>query len=380
MGQSFQNLREYLRYTRLPLHRRSLVVYSEGAAYWPHLGPVVRALLARFDGYIAYVSSAADDPGVALTHPRLTTYVIGDGYVRTLFFSALQADVLLMTMPDLNTFHIKRSVATKHYVYLHHSLVSSHMAYREGAFDHFDTILCAGPHHEAEIRATERLKGQKPKHLVRHGYGRLDAILAAARDDSLLTGCPMVLVAPSWGPHGLLEVHAEGLLQVLANTPWDVVIRPHPQTVRLAPKALATVQRWCERAPNLKLETSVVGYDSLLRASAMVSDWSGAAFDYALGLERPVLFVDVPRKINNIHYGLVDIEPIEVFGRMQMGRVIGVDELARLPEHLRHLLAEREVQCEALRAFRERWVFNVGGSADTAADCLMQLVDSVAAY
>jgi len=379
MGQGFQNLREYLRFTGLPAHQRRLVVYSEGAAYWPHLGPVVQALLARFDGHIAYVSSAADDPGVVLTHPRLNAYVIGDGYVRTLFFGALQADVLLMTMPDLNTFHIKRSAATKHYVYLHHSLVSSHMAYREGAFDHFDTILCAGPHHEAEIQALEVLSGQKPKQLVRHGYGRLDAILAAARDDLRSSSRPMILVAPSWGPQGLLEAHAEALLQVLADTPWDVIVRPHPQTVRLAPDALACVRGWCERAQNLRLETSVTGYDSLLRASAMVSDWSGAAFDYALGLERPVLFIDVPRKMNNVHYDRVNKDPIEVFGRMQVGRVIGADELVRLPEHLEHLLVDPYMQRETICAFRAHWVFNVGRSAETAADWLAQTVHRLGA-
>ena len=31
----------------------------------------------------------------------------------------------------------------------------------------------------------------------------------------------------------------------------------------------------------------------------MVSDWSGVAMEFAFGLERPVLFIDVPRKTNN---------------------------------------------------------------------------------
>ena len=153
MRQGWRHLQAYLRFLALPQFRRNLVVYSEGANSWPHLGPVLQAVLNGTDRYITYVSSSADDPGVAIIHPQLSAYVIGDGLLRTLFFSGLQADLLLMTMPDLNTFHIKRSARTGQYAYLHHSLVSSHMAYRDAAFDYFDTILCAGPHHVDEIRA-----------------------------------------------------------------------------------------------------------------------------------------------------------------------------------------------------------------------------------
>jgi hypothetical protein len=63
-----RHLQNYTRFLALPTDRRRVVVYSEGPAYWPHLGPVLQAMLARHDTPIAYVSSAADDPGVALVH------------------------------------------------------------------------------------------------------------------------------------------------------------------------------------------------------------------------------------------------------------------------------------------------------------------------
>ena len=83
---------------------------------------------------------------------------------------------------------------------------------------------------------------------------------------------PVVVLAPSWGANGLLECHADALLRVLADTAWEVVVRPHPQTVRLAPQAMAKVRQWCERAPNLRLETTMAAHDSLRRASVMISD------------------------------------------------------------------------------------------------------------
>ena len=31
----------------------------------------------------------------------------------------------------------------------------------------------------------------------------------------------------------------------------------------------------------------------------MVSDWSGAALEYSFGLKKPVIFLDLPKKVNN---------------------------------------------------------------------------------
>jgi len=364
------HLRDYLRFLALPLPQRRLVVYSEGPAYWPHLGPVVDALLARGGVALAYVSSHPDDPGLARQHPALSTFMVGSGHVRTMFFSALQADLVLMTMPDLNSFHIRRSARVGQYVYLHHALVSCHMVYRPGAFDHFDTVLCAGPHHADELRALEQQRGSAPKRLVPHGYGRLDTLLAAAAT----TPPPerLVLVAPSWGPQGLLETRADDLLQVLADTDWQVVVRPHPQTVRLAPQALACVQAWCRRSPRIQLDLGAASHASLQRAAVMVSDWSGAAFDFALGFERPVLFIDVPRKVNNPDYTAIAAEPIEVFGRAQLGRVLAPDQLALLPQALADLAAPDAARQARLQAFRQRWVHHPGVSASAAADWLLQ--------
>jgi len=375
VGSGFTNLAAYLSFLSVPPARRRIVVYSEGEGSWPHLGPVLQSLLQGFDGEVAYVSSSSEDPGIALDHPSLHRHVIGDTAVRTMFFSGLQADLVLMTMPDLQTFHIKRSAKVRFYVYLHHSLVSSHMAYRAGAFDHFDAVLCAGPHHEAELRAIEEKSGLKAKLLLRHGYGRLDAIRAVADADLRSARHPMLLVAPSWGAKGLIEAYSEELLAGLEKCTWQVVVRPHPQTLKLAPEAINRVHKWCSKQPAQRiLETGVACHDSLRRADVMLSDWSGAAFDYALGLERPVLFVDVPRKVNNPEYARIGLEPIEVFAREQIGRVITTRELANLQLHLDTLRADSAVRVVAIRTFRERWVFNVGRSAEAGAEALIQLL------
>ena len=54
----------------------------------------------------------------------------------------------------------------------------------------------------------------------------------------------------------------------------------------------------------------------------MISDWSGAALDYAFGLNKPVFFLDIPRKINNPNYKDIGIEPFECYIRNIVGTII----------------------------------------------------------
>jgi YidC/Oxa1 family membrane protein insertase len=141
---------------------------------------------------------------------RVKAFYIGTGTIRRLLFATMQAKLVVMKMPNLETYYIKRSPNVDHYVYTHHSMVSCHMVYREQAFDHFDSILCVGPHHIDEIREREKQIGLPAKELIKHGYGRLGKLLESA---NLLDKRPprpanvpgRVLITPSWGENGLLE-------------------------------------------------------------------------------------------------------------------------------------------------------------------------------
>ncbi len=157
------------------------VFYAEDGASWVHFEPVIRALATTHGRGVCYLTSSPRDPVLEREDEAVRAFYIGDGACRTFLLRILEAGVVVMTMPDLETFHIKRSKYPVHYIYLHHSIVSTHMIYRRGAFDGFDTVFCVGPHHLAEIRETEALYGLKPKLLVEHGYGRLDSITAAAK-------------------------------------------------------------------------------------------------------------------------------------------------------------------------------------------------------
>ncbi|NWD23854.1 CDP-glycerol glycerophosphotransferase family protein [Pseudomonas yamanorum] len=379
----FTALRKMLRewrglqaFKRIPREERTLVLYSEGRGYWTYFESIYRALQANHGAQILYVTSAENDQLLEKPLAGMRSFYIGEGSMRTLFFATLDADVLLMTMPDLQSFHIKRSPFSVHYAYVHHSIVSTHMIYRAAAFDHFDSILCAGPHHVAEIRARENLLDLPPKALIEHGYGRLDTILeSGGQGPRERHGEPIqILVAPTWGENGLLERHGLDVIKPLIDAGLKVVLRPHPRTRKLAPAKIDEITALYRDERRFRLDEDSDATTSLLDSDIMLSDWSGAALEFSLGLERPVIFADVPRKVLNSEYPAIGIEPIEVQAREHLGIVVPTDQLAELGNIARAMAIDSKKWQTVLKDKRQRWIYNSGQSGETAAAYLASLI------
>ena len=365
-----------VRLLSLPKRERQFTFYSEGRNYWGYLEPMIRELLAESEVPVCYVSSDAGDPGVLLAHPNLRSFVIDEGHFRNWLFRNIETDIFVMTMPDLHQYQVKRSRNPVHYVYVQHSLVSLHMVYRKGAFDHFDTIFCAGPHHMKEIRAIEREYNLKAKNLFAHGYGRFDAILDLSRRHStnrVSNGSRRhVLVAPSWGREGMIESGiGETVVSRLLRCNYQVTLRPHPQTVKLSKPRVEAIRRRHETNPLFRLERDVTGQDSFFDSALMVSDWSGAALEYMLALRKPVLYVDVPMKVNNDEYRRIPQEPVErELRKSARSDVLELGEVDRIEEMVEELL-NRKVAAEVED---DELVFNPGASGRYGARRLLEIL------
>jgi len=379
----FRHARQQWRqFCALPAAQRALVFYSEGAGYWPHFAPIIDALWQQHQQTVTYLSSQADDPVLQAPPPGVTAFYLGAGSQRTLAFAAMQAGIVVMTMPDLHTYYIKRSPHVGEYIYLQHSLVSSHMIYRPAAFDNFDSIFCSGPQQIEEIRAREAQQGLAAKVLEAHGYGRLDSLLSSIGQQAAASAAdasPHLLIAPSWGEQALLERVGGDFISVLLEAGYRVTLRPHPQTRRLQPGLLDTIAAAHVNHPGFVLEEDVADSQSLLSADLMISDWSGAALEFAFARRKPVLFVDVPRKINNPDYEALGIEPLEVVLREQLGQVISESDLqaatqghAALLRSISQLLEAPEQWQQRISDALSRTVFNPGQSAQVAAELLVR--------
>jgi hypothetical protein len=379
MKQFIRTWRESQRFLKDKTAWNGIVVYSEGDSYAPYLRPMIDALADVYDGSVHYLTSDAADRVLLDTPPHVKGYFIGKDSMRTHVFSHMRAKVVAMTMPDLNTFQIIRSSNVQHYTYFHHSLVSTHMVYRKGAFDHFDSIMCVGPYQADEIREWEASQGLLAKQFFNHGSPPLDTLIEAAGatsapplgDNKSLN----VLLAPSWGPEGLMETRAKEVVQILLNAGHFVRVRPHPRTRQIAGPVLNDLASMFANHPNFDMNEDISNHEALLQSHVMVSDWSGVAMEFAFGLGRPVLFVDMPRKINNPCYSAISATPLEVSYREEVGAIIKPDRLDGLPAALAALLHGAPAAQARTVELRERLFYNLGTSAQRGAEILAEIAN-----
>jgi len=292
----------------------------------------------------------------------------------------LAADTLLFTMPDLNNFHIKRSTKNVDHIYIFHAVMSAHMIYRKGAFDHYDTIFCIGPHHQAEIRETERHYGLKEKRLIEVGYPLLEKIhsehlkyreaMEVEKKD-----LPLVLVAPTWSEGNIVETCIDELIAALLKADYRVILRPHPETYKQHGKLIRMVIDKYRDDERFELETALTSVHNFHRADLLITDWSGIAFEYVFGTERPVLFINTPKKVYNSEYEKIGLEPLEVTVRDKIGAELEPEKIKTIAAVAGELLVAGNSFKEKIINYREEYIYNWGCSAEVGGRHIVEAVE-----
>ena len=371
--------KELKKFKKLTDKERSIVFYSENESYTVHFEKLIKELTNVRHLTVCYVTSSKDDPILNSSNAKILSFYIGDGTARTNFFINLKADILVMTMPDLQTFHIKRSkVHNVHYVYVFHSMVSTHMIYRKNAFDSFDTIFCVGKHHVNEISKNEKKYGLSSKKLVEFGYEKLEQLMDEVEKNSKIKSIEKnnrtILVAPSWSTNGLIETRGDEIIQTLLDSGYDVILRPHPMTYKKSQKTIKNIEKKFHKNIHFKLELDIRNSNSFFLSDCMISDWSGVAIEYAFALEKPVLYVDIPKKINNHDYNDLEIIPLEEKIRSQIGAIISPLELSNLSSEIENLCLNIEQNRKKIQTVKEETVFNLGKSEKYGAMYLLEFL------
>lgn len=376
-------LNELKRFENLDQEEREIVFYSENKNSMFIFESLINELTNVRNYNICYVTSSKDEQILNTTNKKIKTFCIGEGMSRTKFFLNLKADILIMTMPDLETFHIKRSkVYSVHYVYLFHAMVSTHLVYRKNAFNNFDSIFCVGEYQINEIRSTEKFYNLKPKNLVRCGYSQLDNLLKKYvakinKIDNIKNSPTQILLAPSWGKDGLFETIIEDVIDILLKNEYKVILRPHPMSLKLSKKKIKSIEKNFSLNDNFRLEIDYPNFDSFLVSDIMISDWSGVALEFAFAFEKPILYIDVPKKINNPDFQDISEIPIEVSIRNKIGKVISPSNISQIPIEIENLKEKSFEMKEVIKTLRNENIFNVGNSEKNASTYIIKLLNQL---
>ena len=362
---------------------KTLVFYSEGGGFYKYFGGMIEYVLQHSDVTIHYVTSDPEDPIFTMGEPRIVGYYIGDMKLITLMMK-LDADMVVMTMPDLETYHIKRSLVRKdiEYIYTDHGVSSDNMTLRPHALDHFDTLFCVGPHQMEEARAAEEVYHLKPRRLVQVGYGLLDEMTEAwEKKDKTPNSKKTILIGPSWQTDNIMDSCLDKLIEEFSKLNCRIIVRPHPQYVRLyGEKIEGLMARYRDRiGEDFEIQTDFSSTDTVYNADLLVTDWSNVGYEFALSTYKPVLYINTPMKVMNPQYKDIPVVPFDIRIRAQLGGELELDELDRAGEVAGRLLENPEEFREIIKNVKEKEIYNLGHGAEAAGRYLVRRIEGIKA-
>ena len=356
---------------------KHLVFYSEKSGFYKYFKDVIAYLIEKSNVVIHYVTNDPNDQifEIAKTQKQIKPYYIGEKRLITLFMK-MDADIVVMTCPDLDKYHLKRSYVRNdiEYIYMFHYPLSTHMVLQNGALDHYDTIFCVGDFQFDEIRAAERVYNLPEKKLISAGYGQLEQLYNDYQKlDLKKREHPKILIAPSWQPDNILDSCLDSLLAQLLNHGYEVVVRPHPEYVkRYKPRMDQIVHKYenCEDS-GLRFELDFTSNTSIFDSDVLITDWSGTAYEFSFVTLKPAVFIDTKPKINNPEYKRLGIEPLEFVLRSKVGIRVDPEKLDGLNEQIQNLLTSQDKYAKHIEEIREKYIANFGTSGQVGGQYIL---------
>ena len=268
-----------------------IIIYGEDKRYCNVFKPIIEELI-KLEIPIIYYSSSEDDPIFEIKNDLLHTEFIGVGNMAYAKLNFIEADICLMTTPNLDVFQLKRSKGVKKYVHIFHAPNESSM-YCLYSLDFFDTVLLNGENQIPDIRELEATRKTKVKELEIIGSTYLDELNKKKEEASKsiikVENKKTVLIAPSWGMNGLLKRFGEKIIDPILESGYYVIIRPHPQSSIVEKDMLERLKTKYKDNSNIEWDFNRDNIYSLSRADVMISDFSGVILDYAFLFDKPTI-------------------------------------------------------------------------------------------
>lgn len=357
---------------------KHLVFYSEKSGFYKYFQDVIEYLLVHSNITIHYVTSDPKDQifGIAEKQPRIRPYYIGEKRLITLMMK-MDADMVVMTMPDLDNYHIKRSYVRKdvEYVFMFHGCTSTHMVLRERALDNFDTVFCPGPYQVEEIRYAEKLRKLPAKKLVETGYGVIENLARAYRGSLREEeGRAQVLIAPSHQDGNIMESCIDVLLGQLLGKGYRIIVRPHPQYIRRMPQKIESfAQKYRDQLKRgeFEFQTDFASGDTVYHSDVVITDWSTIGCEFSLSTGRPTLFIDTPMKVVNPNYRELPMEPLDISLRSRIGRSLSLAETDKIDEVVREMISDAPKYKEQILNVRKDIMPCFGRSPEIGGDYIL---------
>tara|TARA_B110001452_G_scaffold209964_1_gene180323 strand:- start:342 stop:1469 length:1128 start_codon:yes stop_codon:yes gene_type:complete len=344
---SFSGYLYFLKKIRLA-KKKSIIFYSESKNYRNYFINLINILSKNDHITVIYLTSDQND--MDLIEQNIKPIFIGSGFFRLLLFVFLKCDMLIMTLTDLGNHEIKKSKNCKNYLYVFHSLVSTHKTYTHNAFKNFDIILTNGEYQKNELEYCEELYNLPKKKIINTGYMYLEKLKREKKDN---TNSKRILFAPSWNKlhKNLFNDHSNEIIDRLIDEKFIVTLRTHPELIKRSNKKINFLKKKYENNKNFELNTDISDLEILNNSFILITDNGGMALEYILVQKKPVLFIDYADKVHNNFYEKVKLDALEDKFKKRFGFTIQIDNLKNIDLKIQEALVIFEKNKNHINSF-----------------------------
>ncbi|WP_297096140.1 CDP-glycerol glycerophosphotransferase family protein [uncultured Draconibacterium sp.] len=351
-----------------------ILFYSEGTQYWNVFLPVIKALEKK-NVQCGYLTSDENDPGLSYESQLMKAKYIGNLTMTSVYLNKLEAKFVGMTTPQLDVMMIRRSKKVGHYGHIVHAPIDI-FSYRKFAFDYFDSVFCSGYHQIEGIRKLEEKRGTDKKLLLKSGLTYYDVML----EHNKKNGFPkldnkIVLVAPTWKEYSILNRFGVRFFEnLLKDTNFDVILRPHPQSYVSFPEVIGEIEKHFENEPRFSVDRNPLANESMEKSSVMISDLSGVIWDYAFLYAKPVMLLKTEADaMLGFEGSELDYEMWEMRERPRLGKNFDENDIDNIGAIVTETIENPSVN--ALETLRDESVYNFGKAGETVANQIIDIVN-----
>ena len=347
-----------------------LAIFSDDKRYWSIFAPICRELDRRGVD-VLYMTASPDDPGLDNPYPHVRGEFIGSGNKAFSKLNFLNATILFSTTPGLDVYQWKRSKNVDYYIHIFHT-AGEVTRYRMFGIDYYDALMIAGDPQERDIRQLEQKRNLPAKELVTVGIPFMDEMAARLAATGPAPEHPRtVLLAPTWGPSAIFNIHGGKIIEKLLETGYHVIIRPHPQSFASEAEMLEKLMKQYPESDQLEWNRDTDNFEVLRRSDILISDFSGVVFDFSLIYDKPVIYTDPNFNIAPYDAWFLDHRLWTFSALPRIGQELNMDNLDNIKtliddclEDPRYAQGRRDVRSET-------WAYP-GEGAVRAADYLME--------
>lgn len=348
-----------------------IVIFSDDKRYWNIFDPICREFDRRGVD-VVYMTASPDDPALENPYEHIKGEFIGKNNKAFARMNFLNAGIVFSTTPGLDVYQWKRSKDVQYYVHILHG-ANDLTGYRMFGVDYYDGILLSGEYQVQQVRDLEKLRDLPAKDVVKVGIPymdemakRLEAAPAAAGG-----GECTVLLAPTWGQSSIFQKYGGRILEVLLQTGYHIIVRPHPQSFVSEKEMLEKLIQEYPASDQLEWNRDNDNFEVLKRTDILISDFSGIVFEFAFVYDKPVIYADTEYDSSPYDSWWLDT-PFWTFTALpRIGQKLTQDNLDNLKEMIDQCIQDKKYAEGRREASEETWEHK-GEGAERTVDFLLQ--------